>query len=68
MRRAPHRQAVGVALGTLSAAAPPELASYEGLEVSVRNGPIGWYVQLGGNVSHETLQLKPPPECIDLFA
>ena len=35
---------------------------YAGLEVSVRDGPVGWYMQLGGNVTHEQLQLTPPPD------
>ena len=40
----------------------PSLAGKVGLEVSVRDGPIGWYVQLGGNVTHELQQLTPPPD------
>ena len=52
-----------LALGVLREGALPELATdYTGLEVSVRDGPVGWYVQLGGNVSHEQAQLTPPPD------
>ena len=47
-------------LGTLRDGVLPDHAetgmSYAGLEVSVRDGPVGWYVQLGGNVTHERLQ------------
>ena len=52
-----------MALGPLRAGALPEApAHYAGLEVSVRDGPVGWYVQLGGNVSHEQSNLAPPPD------
>ena len=54
-----------LSLGTLAKGALPPSASgieYTGLEVSVRDGPVGWYVQLGGNVTHELQQLKPPPD------
>ena len=53
------------ALGVLGKGAIPASETgmdYAGLEVSVRDGPVGWYVQLGGNVTHEQLQLKPPPD------
>ena len=37
-----------------------------GYEVTVRAGPVGHYVQLGGNLTHEHLQqqamAKPPPD------
>lgn len=36
--------------------------AWSGLEVSVRDGPVGWYVQVGGNVTHEQLNLPPPPD------
>ena len=52
-----------LALGVLAPGALPDAAvDYSGLEVSVRDGPVGWYVQLGGNVSHEQQQLTPPPD------
>ena len=54
-----------LSLGILAKGALPPSASgieYTGLEVSVRDGPVGWYVQLGGNVTHELQQLKPPPD------
>ena len=52
-----------IALGVLAPGVLPEAAvDYSGLEVSVRDGPVGWYVQLGGNVSHEQQQLAPPPD------
>ena len=54
-----------LSLGVLAKGALPPSASgieYTGLEVSVRDGPVGWYVQLGGNVTHELQQLKPPPD------
>jgi DNA topoisomerase-1 len=53
-----------LALGTLAADALPEPtgSAFAGLEVSVRDGPVGWYVQAGGNVTHEQRQLTPPPD------
>ena len=53
-----------LALGLLPAGSPAagEDGQWAGLEVSVRNGPVGWYVQLGGNVTHEQLQLPPAPD------
>lgn len=32
------------------------------LEISLRNGPVGFYVQLGGNLTHEEARLPPPPD------
>lgn len=53
-----------LALGLLPVGSPAagEDGRWAGLEVSVRNGPVGWYVQLGGNVTHEQLQLPPAPD------
>ena len=54
-----------LSLGLLGQGALPPSESgmeYSGLEVSVRDGPVGWYVQLGGNVTHELMKLTPPPD------
>ena len=52
-----------IAIGSMAAGAlSQDGLDYAGLEVSVRRGPVGWYVQLGGNVTHEQLQLPPPPD------
>ena len=50
-------------LGLLPPSSPIAIGSkYAGLEVSLRNGPVGWYVQLGGNVSLELQQQAPLPD------
>jgi len=50
-------------LGLLPPSSPIAVGSkYAGLEVSLRNGPVGWYVQLGGNVSLELQQQAPLPD------
>ena len=44
--QAPDKRALGVLPAESLAAG--EDGRWAGLEVSVRNGPVGWYVQLGG--------------------
>ena len=41
---------IATGAGALADAAAAGGFDYAGLEVSLRSGPVGWYVQLGGNV------------------